>query len=90
MTQAISEDGKFKKRFNQIQETNWLRYGTYKVWTDEYSKVFDEAKNEFPNFKNIIQQFQEGNTWIPNDFPSTEACRDMIIWFLKWFGEHEV
>ena len=80
-------EGELKKRNKdlviQLRFYHWTEIHKIQSLFDDW---IAEAKKEFPNFKSIIQQFQEGNTWIPNDFPSTEACRDMIIWFLKWFG----
>jgi len=41
-------EGAIKKRFKTIQEMNWLRFGNYKIWTDEYWTVLDEALSGCP------------------------------------------
>ena len=71
-------EGEFKKRFKTIQEMNWLRFGNYKIWTDEYWTVLDEARKDFPCYACNLRCVFCGR-----------ECSEYKKWFLKWFGEQK-
>lgn len=77
MTQKQVNEGKFKKRILQLNENGIWGMNDYSLSATDVFDVLNEAKREFPHWKNYIskkdalEQYQS----------------DCWCWFVKWFGD---
>ena len=85
--------GELEKRINEKSACYLIKDNQEEcILTSDVFQFLDEARREFPNYAkwNLLQQFKDGDTWIPEDFPSMEFSKDVICWFIRQFGVGEV